>query len=467
MTAAGVPRQLLTRTKAMGIKNMKATTHVINPQNANSSTTFGYNSTNKVSFLVPAYAGWLNPARSYLSYTVKTETGYFMAPGCPVINRLVIRNGAGGQILEDIQQYSVIQRLLNNYDGASHIQAKAATSGDHRVAQMIGGGVTGAQLKNLYENGTTVKQELVSGLLGRGQDFFIPTYLFNGTGSACLEIEMYLEDPVNAVLSDADTTRDANDNGDYSLTNVQLSLEVITMPKEISDKFDKELYSGSSVRIPYSQYRLHQNYVAQNSKLVDLMIAESSHDLESIWTCFRPQALQHVSWDGASGDTSEALDNFSTVGGHVDNTKSKSDPDSLTFDTVKAWHVRYGDRMFPARRCENADRDNKATLLNNLHTLDKAQDECFVGAMNKNLKSIFDSAGTFAIIQSFKTTRDPQLLNSLNSSTNGIPLEMTVEFAKPASQALRVEHFVKSNHVVEINRGGNINLYNGGVSKEV
>jgi hypothetical protein len=71
----------------------------------------------------------------------------------------------------------------------------------------------------------------------------------------------------------------------------------------------------------------------------------------------------------------------------------------------------------------------------------------------------------FAIVQSFKSSKD-NIQNALNSSATGAPLELSLALKKPASEALRVEHFVKSNYTLNIVKGGQTTLINGTIKNE-
>jgi hypothetical protein len=462
--SAAVPRQLLTRSKVSGIKGVNATTHTIHPVNATGNTAFNYDGNNVISFMIPAFkGGYFNPQRSFIHFKAKTPTGFFMADGCPVINRMVLRAG-NGTVIEDVQSYSTIQRILSNFEGLCHKQATSSLTGDYRVERMTKDTVVGADLKQIYENGTTVSHPLLSGLLGKGQQHFIPVGLFNASGGFAFELQLYLEDPNVATLADGDTTMTEGRN-DYDLTDVSLQMEVVSMPQEITEKFDRELFNDSKVSIPFTTYRLHTSFIPQNSATVDLSISESAHDLEAVYTVLRPQVVSPKTWSANAPENHvEELDNLAFRGGHTDRTKLATD---VTFsdDTIKSYQFRYDTKMYPSKRAEMGARDNKLALLNAIHTLDKVGEECFASTMTAKANTIWDKGGAFCIAQSFKSTRD-DYLNGLNSSATGAPLELSLDFKKSATQGLRVEHFVKSNYTLNIMKGGQTTLINGSYRKE-
>ena len=116
--------------------------------------------------------------------------------------------------------------------------------------------------------------------------------------------------------------------------------------------------------------------------------------------------------------------------------------------------------LFPNRRLENGTRDNKNMMLHTLNTLDKWDDDCFLGAMYKN-GTQWDNGGTFCLANNFKTSRDENMLNGLNSTSTGAGIELSIGLKKPAQEALLLQSFVKSNYTLEIQKGGLTTIYNG------
>ena len=109
-----MPQQLLSLPKVKGLKGVDTRIHRIYPTNASGATEFvPEGGLNRIIFSIPAYKnGFYNPQRSFFHFKAKTNavTTNFNA-GLPVINRMVLRTG-NGMLIEDIQDYSVIQRIL-------------------------------------------------------------------------------------------------------------------------------------------------------------------------------------------------------------------------------------------------------------------------------------------------------------------------------------------------------------------
>ena len=456
---SAVPKQLLSLPKVSGIKGINNAVHSIFPVNATGNTEFKYDGNSTISFMIPAYSrGFFNPQRSFIHFKATTTNGW-LTDGVPVINRMVLRSG-NGAVLEDIQGYSTIQRCLSNFESVCAKHSACNYTGDFSVNRFIDGDMNADDFKEIYTNGTTVQHQLLSGLLGKAQQHYLPVGLFNASGGFSLELQLYLEDPLIACVRD--NAAAAGSNPTYTLTDVSLQMEIVSMPAQLTDRLDAELYNNSKVSIPFSTYRLHQSYIPSGSQSVELSISESAHDLEAIYTCIRNQNLG--TYRGADSTDTDFLDNLSFLGGHGDRTKDKSDG-TYADTAVETYQFRYDTDYYPAKRAEMALKDNKLALLNALHTLDMVNADCYAGTMIKDSTSLWDSGGTFCIVQSFKSSRD-DYLNSLNSSSTGAPLELSLSLKKAAAQALRVEHFVKSNYTLNIMKGGQTTLINGTIRND-
>ena len=465
---SAIPSQLRSLPLVKGVKGVKNDVHSIYPVNATGNTEFKYGGNNVVSFMVPAYSrGFLNPLRSQIHFNVKTKTGVAMADGCPVFDRMVIRSG-NGQIIEDVQGYAMISRMLKNFENFTHKHANSSRFHDYRATSLLNtSALDSTQLKELYENGTTVEHDLVSGLLGKTQKYYVPTGLFNASGGFAFEIQLYLSDPKIACCKDADAT--VIDGDSYSLTNVEYQMEIVTMPAQITDRLDAELYNNSKVSIPISTFRLHQSYIPANSTQVELSISESAHDLECVYSCIRKQNL---GTDARWADSTEFFngvyhgDNLNTLGGHYDRTKdAAASTNAELLGAVQSYQFRYDTMLYPAKKAEMAAKDTKLALINAVHTLDAHDKDVFAATSLTNGRSLWDQGRVFAIVQSFKSSKD-NIQNALNSSATGAPLELSLALKKPASEALRVEHFVKSNYTLNIVKGGQTTLINGTIKNE-
>jgi hypothetical protein len=453
---SAVPRQIIGLTpKVKGLKGIKPKIHAIYPVNSSGTTEFRYDGNNQIVFNIPAFKGsWLNPQRTYLRFNFKSDDGCFPVNGVHPFNRLQLR--VGNQVVEDIQQYSTISRMLSNMESICKKHANAYRTGDFRGSQSPQGGELDdvADLKDYFNNGTTIEHSLVSGLLSKDfQEHYIPVGFFNQSGGEAMSLTLWIEDPNITCVRDT-----AGANG-FTLSDVEMVMEIVEMPQSLNERLDKELYNSGKISLPFSTFRVHTNHIPANSQNAELSINESAMDLECVYTAIRKQNLPPIT------DYSEVnkTDRLMFVGGHKDASVGDSDPSFNETGKVKSVQWRYDTNLYPQKRLEMGSRDTKSALLYALSTLDKWEDDCFFGGMSAvgDGGSQWDAQGCFALINSFKTSRD-DYLNGLNSSATGSPLEMSITLAKPAQEALRLESFCKSNYTLNITKGGQASVLNGG-----
>lgn len=460
MSGVLVPEQVATlMPKVRGMKGIKPKIHNIYPVNFSAGTEARYDGLSQVVFNIPSFKGsWLNPTRSYLRYNFKSDSGCFPVDIVCPFERSQLR--IGNQVVSDIQGVDVLQRILSNFEPVSKKFANANKTGDFRLQSKDGSaGVTGMNigancLAEIYTNGTTLEHPLIDPVIGRsfdGQEHYIPVGHFSGV-SASAELTMWLNDPKEFLVRS-----DVGSLG-FTLSDIELVLEVVEMPESINNKLTMALNNNGKVQIPISIYRLHNNHIPQNTQQAELTINESGHDVENVISVMRPQNRTAIV--DYNGDDKFASNMF-FLGGHGDRTKAEGDGDFNQTGSVKSIQWRYDTSLYPQRKLENGPRDNKNMLFHALNTLDKWDDDCFLGAMFRNATQ-WDYGGTFCLVNSFKTSRD-DFLNGLNSTSTGAGIEMSLGLKKPAQVPLLVQSFCKSSYTLEIQKGGHTTIYNGAV----
>ena len=457
MSGTAIPKQVIgLMPKAKGLKGIKPKIHTIFPINSSGTTTFSpINGNNQIVFSIPAFKNaWLNVQRSALRFKFKSNAGSFPVHGVAPFNRLQVR--IGNQVVEDIQGYSTVQRLLSNFDSVCKKMGNAHFSGDFRATpNMTGGQLKDATaLKALYTNGTTIEHNFVSGILGRDfQEHYLPLTYMNASGGAAMEITLWLEDPAITCV------RDAAGSPDYELSEVEYQLECVEMPQNVNDKLDKELYNGGKVSIPFSTFRLHTNHITQDAQNAELSINESAVNLETIYTTIRKQSLPAIVNYNAS---SNAIDNLMFLGGHGSYTTADNEAGYNQTGKVKTFQYSYDTQLYPQKRLEMSARDSKNALLYTLSTLDLWDTDSFVGTMaaNGSGKGVWDHDGVFCLTSNFKTSRD-DYVNGLNSAATGSPLLLSIALAKPAQSPLRLESFCKNSYTLNITKMGQATVLNG------
>ncbi len=461
MSGVMMPEQVATlMPKVRGSSAINPTIHNLFATNASAGTQFRYDGLSQVVFNLPAFKGsWLNPTRTYLRYNFESDTGCFPVDVVTPFERSQLR--IGNQVVSDVLDVHVLQKIQSNMESVSTKLANANKTGDMRlqtkdaVADIAGMNNSPACLKEIYNNGgTTLEHQLIDPVLGRswdGQDKYIPLGFFSGSGNSSAELTMWLSAPEEFLVRE-----DAGTFG-YTLTNIELICEVVQMPDAVNDKLSAHLNTSGSVKIPLSIYRLHNTHIPQNTQNAELSVMEHAHDLENIISVIRPQNRPAITdYNGGTKWNS----NMSFFGGHGDRTVPEGDANFNTTGAVKSIQWRYDTKLYPQKRLEAGAKDSKALMLHTLNTLDKWDEDSFLGAMFRN-GTQWDYGGVFCLVNSFKTSRD-DLLNGLNSSATSGALELSLILKKPAQVPLLVQHFTKANYTLELKKGGFATIYNGG-----
>ena len=114
-----------------GDDRVKSSSVKILPANANS--TYSPTSGSRIVFNIPAYAkSFISPGRTYLSFNIKktgTAADSRIIDGCPWIDRMTLK--AGTVMVEDIQNYALLERVESLYETEDHNLSRAWLEGDY------------------------------------------------------------------------------------------------------------------------------------------------------------------------------------------------------------------------------------------------------------------------------------------------------------------------------------------------
>ena len=123
---SAIPKGLVSRETLKQMTGIKCYRTTITP--SNSSGTYEYEPTgnNRVIFDIPAFENsFINTKRSYIRFqltaTGTTSDHAVLTAGAPVFRRLLLK-GNKGQVLEDIDSYDVLCRIMNNFKQTSELK---------------------------------------------------------------------------------------------------------------------------------------------------------------------------------------------------------------------------------------------------------------------------------------------------------------------------------------------------------
>ena len=448
MSAVALPRNLVAPPQVQGDDRVKSSSVKILPANANS--TYSPTSGNRIVFNVPAYAkAFINPQRSYLSFNIKktgTQADSRLIDGIPWIDRMTLK--AGTVMVEDLREYALQERIESLYETEDHSLSRAWIEGDYSSVLRKYTAGSGALAETILNKaiaeqtaGRNYTKPLLSGVIGKGQQFYVPVGMLNASGSQALQMEVFLAAADQVVTRNTGVT----DSPSYELSEVALHLEVVELPERALKAFNSAVLSGGMVKLPYKTTRCFQQHVPSGQTHIDFNIVENSKDAEKVMVAMRDQtkASGYTTAD-VNGATDDA---FALRGG--ENSGS----------VISKYNFRYGTQMFPPAPVEV--RDNAGTtpaILHGLASCDMLHRSPRLCAIDIDGAPVYENKGFF-IAQGFKTSDDP-LLNGLDTASGGAPIELKLDFSANNAN-LSMFAFVKSNYSLNIGSTGAVTMTEG------
>ena len=448
MSAVALPRNLVAPPVISGDDRVKSSSVKILPANANS--TYSPTSGNRIVFNIPAYAkAFINPQRTYLSYTIKktgTQADSRLVDGIPWIDRMTLK--AGTVMVEDVQNYALLERMEALYEPSDHAEGRAWLNGDY------------SDILRKYTDGTSSKAEtildkaiaeqtagrnyvkpMLSGVIGKGQEYYVPVGMLNASGSQALQMELFLAANDQVVTRNTSVTSSPG----YELSEVALHIEVVELPERALKAFNSAILSGGTVKLPYKTTRCFQQHVPSGQTHIDFNIVENSKDAEKVLVGMRPQSkVSGYTTADVNGSTDDA---FALRGG--ENSGS----------VISKYQFRYGTEQFPPAPVEV--RDNAGTtpaILHGLASCDMLNRSTRLTSIDIDGAPVYENNGFF-IALGLKTSNDP-IENGLNTAAGGAPIELKLDFSAQNTN-LSMFAFVRSNYHLNIGSTGAVRMTEG------
>ena len=449
MSAVALPRSIVAPPIIAGDDRIKSTQVKLNPANASGATEFSPTNNSRIVFNIPAYAkSFLNPKRSFLSFTIKTSANTAkVVDGAPWVDRMTLKGGS--VMLEDIQDYPVLERSLSLFEGVDHKQSRGWMEADYAdsIRQMSNATAVSMLTSVRAEQfaGRHYTKPLLSGVIGKEQTVYVPISMLNSGGSHALQLELYLAANDQVCIG---TTAAASPT--YTVSDVALHLEVVELPERALGAFNQAVMSGGQLALPYKSYRSYRQYVPADQTHVNFNVVDSSKNAEMLLLAMRKQASLNGYTNVADWTSTEAVlpDALSLVGG------------TGTSSVVSKYQIRYGDKQFPQQPVENTS-DSLPTILQGLASMDKLGEAPRLCSMDVDFKPVFENTG-FVIAQGFKTSED-EIMNGLQTNVSGAPIELLLDFSAQ-SQNVALFAFVKASHTLNITQNGSVSLTSGRVA---
>lgn len=448
MSAVALPRSIVAPPVISGDDRIKSTQVKLNPANASGATEFSPINNSRIVFNVPSYSkSFLNPKRSYLSFTIKTSANTAkVVDGAPWIDRMTLKGGS--VMLEDIQDYSTLERSLSLFEGVDFKQTRGWLEADYAdsIRQMSNATAVSmlTEVRAQQFAGRHYTKPLLSGVIGKEQNVYVPISMLNSGGSHALQLELYLADDNQVLIGEGAGTPT------YTISDVALHLEVVELPERALGAFNQAVMSGGQLSMPYKSYRSYRQYVPSAQTHVNFNVVDSSKNAEMLLLAMRKQASLNGYTNVTDWTSTEDVDDdaLTLVGG--------TETDSV----VSKYQIRYGNLNFPQQPVENTS-DSTPTILQALSSMDMLDKSPRLTSMDVNYKPVFENTG-FVIAQGFKTSEDA-IENGLATNVSGAPIELMLDFSAQ-TQNVALFAFVKASHSLQVTQSGAVSLVSGRVA---
>jgi len=443
--SVALPRNLVAPPVPVGDDRVKSSSVKILPANANS--TYSFTSGNRIVFNIPAYAkSFINPQRTYLSFNIKktgNQADSRLVDGIPWIDRLDLR--CGTVMCESIQNYALLERMESLYESTDTAESRAWLNGDYADVLRKNRSTKAETILDKaiasQHMGRAFTKPLLSGIIGKGQDFYVPVHMLASTGSQAIQMELFLAPDNQVVTRNTGVTSSPG----YELSEVALHISVTELPERALKIFNSAILSGGTVKLPYKTTRCFQMHVPESQSHVTMNVVENSKDAEKLMIGMRPQSkVSGYTTADVNGSTDDCL---ALRGG--ENSGS----------VVSKMTIRHGLESFPPAPLEV--RDDAGTtpfILHGLASCDMLNKSTRLTSIDIDGAPVYENNGFF-IAQGFKTSSDP-IENSLDTASGGSPIEVMLDFSAQ-NTPLSMFAYVRSNYHLNIGSNGAVRMTEG------
>jgi hypothetical protein len=236
MTA--LPKGLVSKENLKFMSGIKTSRTNLLPSNTSGS--FNPKGANRIIFQIPSFPNsFINTKRSYIRFKIVSENNdaALAAPTLLPFKRMMRKSGRD-QVLEDIDSYDILCRIMNNLKTEATVKLKKTTHKDSRVEPD----------KESYKIGKNCIHELHSGVLGTHQEYLIPVSAMAASSGAAFTLELW--------LADVETVLTFSTNGtvttSYKMEDVSYDMELVEVTPEIMNDINTELSQGAQIPLPYN-----------------------------------------------------------------------------------------------------------------------------------------------------------------------------------------------------------------------
>ena len=334
MTA--LPKGLVSKQQLQMMGGIKSSRTNLLPSNASGS--YNPKGANRIIFSIPSFPNsFINTKRSYIRFKITSEgnNAALASPSLFPFKIMMLKSGRG-QVLEDIDSYDVLCRIMNNLKTESTVKSKKTTHKDSQVEPD----------KSSYKDGKNCIHELHSGVLGSQQEYLIPVSAMQASSGAALTLELWLSDVETVFPFSTNSTVAAS----YKLEEVSYDIELVEVTPEIMTDINTELSQGAQIPLPYKSMKQYSQVMGSGIEF-KANISESAINVNAIYSVIREQNAG-TAIKGSVDDVAKQKvnDPFNFVGGRYRLESGGANALTIAGVTppfVKRYSYRYGSVYYP------------------------------------------------------------------------------------------------------------------------
>jgi hypothetical protein len=282
---------------------------------------------------------WMDPSTFRFSYTLRNTNGTknLRPIGSPWAFFRRLRILAGGQIIEDIDQYNRVHELMHMLTATASREDDGAEAFGYSPDNYRYYVPTTVQYPGIKPNQSQVVTfRLLSDLLN--QNKYLPIRYMPVT----IELELVdsFDEPVVSVFPAAGTNSLASTNtvfDDWEIINCEVKVDMCTLDNALDNSYAEHLLSGKSLPINYSTF-VSQMQTVSGSKLA-VNVARALTRLKSVFVTFQKD---HDNADRKFTFSKQWSDFFSPMS--IDNKDGHFTHNS---DGEFEYHLQIGSKLYP------------------------------------------------------------------------------------------------------------------------
>jgi hypothetical protein len=445
--SGAIPEKLMVKQAMLSDSNMVRKTVELYAASANSQT--NYSSGDRLLFSIPAYAhSFIDFSKSYMKFVGKTTNSANVAlgkalfyDGIPCFDRLQIR--ANGTVLEDIQQYQNLERIMMLSGKSKGDIEGDLVSGHYTVGRPAHS--TDELIARQQEKGVGFVKKLHSGI------FSLSDYLFPVFRTTGMELELDIGSR-ESVIRGGMASSNGNASSNFMLTDVKFVFSLLTVSPEFVSNFNK-LYNSKELVLPIITFQRHVSSYASSETEPVVFVNSARHDVRRAYTVLtKPPSTTIQALSSATPQATIPSPHF---------LKGRMDTDQACV----GFQSKFQDISFPstqviARTVGAEVIDQHHMLAHCLSNIPPTKTTPYMASMSpKHFAPVFEDE--FIVVQDYRSSDDKNRINGLDMNSSGgspLMLELKMNKADSSSTSTQVNTYLEVSSNIVIGPDGGVTI---------